>query len=207
MKPEVISELEKIAYPMLDPNKDCDSEQPLLAVPKELWFLLDELFRRGLDTPGLFEQPGVASEISAIRLKLDTSMPDSLPGSVHSVAEALLLFLETLKEPIIPFSLTQQALDGCGTFQSARSVFSSLPVSHQHVFKHVVNFVKEVLLHSNKNGLDAKTLVAMFASALIRLPSLNYPSYSLLNLDSNQPQLERKRSMFIHHFLVNDLDD
>ena len=192
---------------MLDPNKDCDSEQPLLAVPKELWFLLDELFRRGLDTPGLFEQPGVASEISAIRLKLDTSMPDSLPGSVHSVAEALLLFLETLKEPIIPFSLTQQALDGCGTFQSARSVFSSLPVSHQHVFKHVVNFVKEVLLHSNKNGLDAKTLVAMFASALIRLPSLNYPSYSLLNLDSNQPQLERKRSMFIHHFLVNDLDD
>lgn len=207
VKPEVICELEKIAYPLVDARKDCDSEQPLLAVPKELWFLLDELFRRGLDTPGLFEQPGLASEISAIRLKLDTSMPDSLPGSVHSVAEALLIFLETLKEPIIPYSLMQKALDACGTFQSARTIFSSLPVSHQHVFKHIINFVKEVLLHSNKNGLDAKTLVALFGSALIRLPPSTYPTYSFLNLDTNQPQLERKRSMFIHHFLVNDLDD
>jgi len=207
VKAEVICELEKMAYPLVDARKDCDSEQPLLAVPKELWFLLDEIFRRGLDTPGLFEQPGVASEISAIRLKLDTSMPDSLPGSVHSVAEALLIFLETLKEPIIPYSLMQKALDSCGTFQSARTIFTSLPMSHQHVFKHIINFVKEVLLHSNKNGLDAKTLVALFGSALIRLPPATYPAYSFLNLDTNQPQLERKRSMFIHHFLVNDLED
>lgn len=175
-----------------------------------LWtlrFLLDELNRRGLDTPGLFEQPGVASEITAIRRALDTSLPESLPGSVHSVAETLLIFLETLKEPIIPFSLTQKALDSCGAFATAKSIYSSLPLSHQHVFKHIVSFLKEVLLHSSKNGLDARTLVALFGGALIRLPPHGYPLPPSVQLSSNQPHLERKRSLFIHHFLVNDLED
>lgn len=160
-----------------------------------------------MDTPGLFEQPGLSSEIALIRQTLDTSLPDNLPGSVHSVAEALLIFLETLKEPIIPYSLTQKALDASATFAGCKSVYSSLPLSHQHVLKHVVSFLKEVLLHSNKNGLDAKTLVALFGSALIRLPPANYPLGSSVNLIANQPQLERKRSTFIHHFLVNDLED
>lgn len=168
---------------------------------------MDEIYRRGMDTPGLFEQPGLSSEISSIRSTLDTSLPETLPGSVHSVAEALLIFLETLKEPIIPFSLTQKALDGCGAFPTCKSVYSNLPLSHQHVFKHIVSFLKEVLLHSNKNGLDAKTLVALFGSAMIRLPPPNYPLGSSINLAPNQPHLERKRSMFIHHFLVNDLED
>ena len=168
---------------------------------------MDELCRRGMDTPGLFEQPGVSADIAAIRRALDTSLPDSLPGSVHSVAEALLIFLETLKEPIIPFALTQRALDGCGALATARAVYSALPLPHQHVFKHVISFLKEVLLHSNKNGLDARTLVALFGGALIRLPPAGYPLPSSVTLSSSQPHLERKRSMFIHHFLVNDLED
>lgn len=160
-----------------------------------------------MDTPGLFEQPGLSSEIAMIRQTLDTSLAESLPGSVHSVAEALLIFLETLKEPIIPYSLTQRALDGCATFAGCRAVFASLPMSHQHVLKHIVSFLKEVLLHSSKNGLDAKTLVALFGGALIRLPPPNYPLDPSIHLVANQPQLERKRSTFIHQFLVNDLED
>ena len=160
-----------------------------------------------MDTPGLFEQPGISSEIAAIRNTLDTSLPETLPGSVHSVAEALLIFLETLKEPVIPYSLTQKALDGCGTFGTAKAVYSALPLSHQHVFKHIISFLKEVLLHSNKNGLDARTLVALFGSALIRLPPTGYPLGPHVQLSSNQPHLDRKRSMFLHHFLVNDLED
>lgn len=170
-------------------------------------FILDELYRRGMDTPGLFEQPGLSSEIAAIRRTLDDSLPDTLPGSVHSVAESLLIFLETLKEPIIPFGWTQKALDGCTAFTSCKMVYTSLPLSHQHVFKHIISFLKEVLLHSNKNGLDAKTLVALFGSAMIRLPPPKYPLGSSISLSQNQPHLDRKRTTFIHHFLVNDLDD
>lgn len=210
---EVLFRLEAAAY--LDgadgggDAADRDSDHAVLAVPKELWFLLDELYRRGLDTPGLFEQPGCAAEIAAIRTTLDTSLPDNLPGSVHSVAEALLVFLETLKEPIIPFALTQRALDGYGSFQACKSVVNSSPLSHQHVLKHAVSFLREVLLHSSKNGLDAKTLVALFGSAFLRLPPPNYPldKHTAANLSASQANLERKRSMFVHHFLVNDLDD
>ncbi|EFX84231.1 hypothetical protein DAPPUDRAFT_209751 [Daphnia pulex] len=205
--PETVCQYEKAAYPSVDPGNDSDSKQPVLAVPKELWFILDELYRRGMDTPGLFEQPGLSSEIAAIRRTLDDSLPDTLPGSVHSVAESLLIFLETLKEPIIPFGLTQKALDGCTAFASCKMVYTSLPLSHQHVFKHIISFLKEVLLHSNKNGLDAKTLVALFGSAMIRLPPPKYPLGSSISLSQNQPHLDRKRTTFIHHFLVNDLDD
>ena len=210
--PETVCELEKAAYVSTNnASNDSDSAQPVLAVPKELWFLLDELYRRGLDTHGLFEQPGSVEEKAAIRDKLDTSLPENLPGSVHSVADALLMFLETLKEPIIPFSLTLKALDGCGSFQACKAVVASSPLSHQHVFKHAVSFMKEVLLHSNKNGLDAKTLVVLFGSAFIRLPPANYPlpdkSLAPSLTPASQPHLERKRSMFVHHFLLNDLDD
>ena len=114
----------------------------MLVVPKELWFLLDEIYRRGMDTPGLFEQPGSSAEISAIRASLDSCLPDNLPGSVHSVAEALLVFLETLREPIVPFSLTQKALDGSGAFATCKTVYDALPISHQHVFKHIISFLK-----------------------------------------------------------------
>lgn len=160
-----------------------------------------------MDTPGLFEQPGQSSEVAAIRNTLDTSLPETLPGSVHSVAEALLTFLETLKEPVVPYRLTAKALDGCGALNTSRAVYAALPLSHQHVFKHVISFLKEVLLHSHKNGLDAKTLVALFGSALIRLPPPNYPLHPSINLAPSQPHLERKRCMFVHHFLVNDLED
>ena len=207
---EHIAQLEKAAaLAMAQSNADADSTQPVLAVPKEMWFLLDELYRRGLDVPGLFEQPGLPAEIAAIRSTLDTSLPENLPGSVHSVAGALLIFLETLREPIVPYGLTLRALDGCASFAPCRAVVQSAPLSHQHFFKHAISFLKELLLHSNRNGLDAKTLVALFGSAFIRLPPPNYPltDPAVAQALAAQPHLERRRSMFVHHFLVNELDD
>ncbi|KAK2727318.1 hypothetical protein QYM36_007971 [Artemia franciscana] len=53
-----------------------NNRKSILAVPKEMWFLLDELSKRGTEKENLFELLGLGAEISVIRDILDTSMPE-----------------------------------------------------------------------------------------------------------------------------------
>ncbi len=43
-------------------------------------------------------------------------------GSNHSVAEALLLFLDALPEPVVPFSFYQQCLESCSDASQCEKV-------------------------------------------------------------------------------------
>ena len=57
------------------------------------------------------------------RTCLDEGVPDNLlPGGVHSVAEALLLFVEALPEPVIPFALYEEALNATPNFSLCKEV-------------------------------------------------------------------------------------
>lgn len=47
-------------------------------VPKEVWYLVDHLYRHGLKQEHLFEQPGLRSELIQIRNWLDSGTPDTL---------------------------------------------------------------------------------------------------------------------------------
>uniref|UniRef100_A0A8B9R876 phosphoinositide 5-phosphatase n=1 Tax=Astyanax mexicanus TaxID=7994 RepID=A0A8B9R876_ASTMX len=82
-----------------------------LDIPKELWMMVDHLYRNASKQEDLFQQPGLRSEFEEIRDCLDTCTPDTLPGSNHSVAEALLLFLDALSEPVVTFLQYQQCLE------------------------------------------------------------------------------------------------
>ncbi|XP_045076749.1 type II inositol 1,4,5-trisphosphate 5-phosphatase-like [Coregonus clupeaformis] len=93
-----------------------------LDIPKEIWQMVDHLYRNATKQGELFQQPGLRSEFVQIRDCLDTGMPDSLPGSNHSVAEALLLFLDALPEPVVPFSLYQQCLECCSNSSQCKKV-------------------------------------------------------------------------------------
>uniref|UniRef100_A0AAY5K6Z4 phosphoinositide 5-phosphatase n=1 Tax=Esox lucius TaxID=8010 RepID=A0AAY5K6Z4_ESOLU len=106
----------------------------------------------------LFQQPGLRSEFQEIRDCLDTGMPDSLPGSNHSVAEALLLFLDALPEPVVPFSLYQQCLECCSNPSQCKKVVSCLPQCHKNVFNYLAAFLRELLKHSAYNSLDVNIL-------------------------------------------------
>ena len=58
----------------------------------------------------LFTDGGRHSELVAIRDMLDTGGRE-MPGSVFSVAAALLTFLASLSEPVIPVLLHQRCID------------------------------------------------------------------------------------------------
>lgn len=47
-------------------------------VPKEVWYLVDHLYRHGLKQEHLFEQSGLRSEFIQIRNWLDNGTPDAL---------------------------------------------------------------------------------------------------------------------------------
>ncbi|OTF72626.1 type II inositol 1,4,5-trisphosphate 5-phosphatase-like protein [Euroglyphus maynei] len=76
-----------------------------LPIPKELFVLIDHLYRNGHVNVNIFQSSGMEQEFLIIRDSLDSSEPNKIANvSEHSVAEALLLFLETLPDSIIPMN-------------------------------------------------------------------------------------------------------
>jgi len=92
----------------------------------------------GLSHENLFLQPGLRSEILLIRDWLDTGLPIDKPNvSIHSAAEALLIFLESLREPIVPYSMYSRCLECSGNYLQCKQVTSQLPAHHKHVFDYL----------------------------------------------------------------------
>lgn len=152
------------------PNDETTSTEKPLDIPKELWMMVDHLFRNAVNQEDLFQQPGLRTEFAEIRDCLDSGMPDSLPGSNHSVAEALLLFLDALPEPVIPFSFYQQCLECSSNPGQCEKVISMLPQCHKNVFNYLTAFLRELLNNSASNKLDVAILGSIFASLLLRSP-------------------------------------
>ncbi|XP_056141955.1 type II inositol 1,4,5-trisphosphate 5-phosphatase isoform X2 [Lampris incognitus] len=168
------------------------TEEPL-EIPKEIWMMVDHLFHKAIKQEDLFQQPGLRTEFEEIRDCLDTGMPDSLPGSNHSVAEALLLFLDALPEPVVPYSVYQQCLDCCSDASQCKKVISMLPLCHKNVFNYLAAFLRELLKNSANNRLDVSILATIFAALLLR---------SRTKQDLAE---KRKTQEFFQHFLVQDL--
>lgn len=110
-----------------------------------MWYLVDHLYRHGLKQEHLFEQSGLRSEFIQIRNWLDNGTPDALrialfyyllkililslfmfnnisAGSVHSVAEALLILLDSTSEPIIPYNLHAACLSVVSNYNQCKQV-------------------------------------------------------------------------------------
>ncbi|XP_077950606.1 type II inositol 1,4,5-trisphosphate 5-phosphatase isoform X2 [Gasterosteus aculeatus] len=170
-------------------DDETDTEKPL-DIPKELWMMVDHLFRNALNQEDIFQQPGLRIEFAEIRDCLDTGIPDSLPGSNHSAAEALLLFLDALPEPVVPYSFYQQCLESCSSASQCEKIISMLPQCHKNVFNYLAAFLRELLKNSASNRLDVSILATIFASLLLKSPT-------------KQDLAEKRRSQeFFQHFLT-----
>lgn len=106
-------------------------EKPM-EIPKELWMMVDYLYRNAVQQEDLFQQPGLRPEFEHIRDCLDTGMIDHLCANNHSVAEALLLFLESLPEPVICYSAYHSCLECSGSPTASKQVRGSTELLHAH---------------------------------------------------------------------------
>ncbi|KAL3268546.1 hypothetical protein HHI36_007653 [Cryptolaemus montrouzieri] len=158
----------------------------LYSIPRELWLLVDHLYKYGLAVRDLFESNSTQESFVKIRDWLDFGSTEPLPGSVETIAETLLIFLSYTKEPVIPFHLHDVAIAASSNYQSCKNIINQkLPDIHRNVFLYICMFLQELLRHSNENGYDAKTLASLFGEILLRDPIRNSkPQASRENLVS-----------------------
>lgn len=190
---ETISEL--TLMPIRTGDDGSQLESPM-EIPKELWMMVDYLYRNAIQQEDLFQQPGLRSEFEHVRDCLDTGMIDNLSASNHSVAEALLLFLESLPEPVICYSAYHNCLECSGNYTASKQVISTLPTFYRNVFHYLMAFLQELLKNSAKNHLDENILASIFGSLLLRNPAGHQ------KLDMTE---KKKAQEFIHQFLCNPL--
>ncbi|CDW59001.1 inositol polyphosphate 5 phosphatase OCRL 1 [Trichuris trichiura] len=138
------------------------------SVPKEVFRLVEHLRQNGLDQESLFSQAGSHAEFLAIRDALDVGCPEVLPGSVHSAAEALLRFFDSLPEPLIPWSCRDLCLQCSHDSELCRRAVKMFPTCHLATFTYLLNFLKEVVKHEANNQCTAEILGVIFAPILCR---------------------------------------
>lgn len=150
-----------------------------LCVPKELWRLIDAIYEKGIDEPHLFVEPGIADEVNHIRECLDTGNRFG-QFRIHSYAETLVSFLESLSSPIVPAQVFPTAeIDSVNIQSSARRLLEELPPIHYNVFVYVISFFREVLLHRDRNLLSAAKVARICCSGLAPGTGLDNSSASL----------------------------
>ena len=172
-----------------------------LEIPKELWLMVDHLYNYGMTQENIFMQSGVDADIIKIRHHLDTCQPGKLPGSIFSIGECLLLFLEALPEPVIPYTYHAKCLEASNNYILSKQVVNQLPECHANVFRYLTAFLREILKFTGDNKLDANMIAAVFGGILLR------PNPKLSDKKQSSRTLTQKKKSFIYHFLVNDFRD
>ena len=117
-----------------DPNKAIEAletskvgdqkENDCFEIPKELWLLVDKLFKYNLDEKELFIKVGLRNEFLVIREAIDSGNSNKLAVSSHSLAEAILLFLDSLAEPVIPYEFYYKAINSVKNFALCKQVIT-----------------------------------------------------------------------------------
>lgn len=167
----------------LDAIKRAETVDPRLAaalcVPKELWRLIDAIYEKGVGAPHLFVEPGIKDEVDQIRECLDTGSRFG-QYQVHSYAETLVTFLESLAAPMVPIHLFPSVeIDSINIQSSARRLLEELPPVHYNIFVYVISFFREVLAHQDRNLLTASKVARVCCSCMAPGIGLDNSSASL----------------------------
>ncbi|ETO10158.1 oculocerebrorenal syndrome of Lowe [Reticulomyxa filosa] len=127
-----------------------DESAQVYSIPKELWRLVDHLFKYGMDTEALFITKGSQADIFMIRECLDTGK-DFEKCDIYSFGEALIRFLEGLQDPVFPASLCSKFDENVDITHYCRQALTALPLAHYNTFMYIVCFLREVLKHTKIN--------------------------------------------------------
>lgn len=121
-----VREVELGVYRQLQKHENSTDMEQCWDIPKEIFILVDHIYKYGMTKEDLFQQPGLITEFRTLRDYLDLGWPEKVTESIHSVAEALLLLLDSFSEPVIPYILYQKALDAGTHFTECKKVCSVL---------------------------------------------------------------------------------
>jgi hypothetical protein len=139
-------------------------------IPKELWRLIDYIFKNGIDEYNIFLETGDEGEMIAIREALDTNSELPINFSIYSYSETLITFLDSLHIPIIPYSLYEHFFE-LTNYLDKKALLESLPKQNYHVFVYLIAFLQQVLKKKDENQLDPYSLALIFSRVMIKAPN------------------------------------
>ena len=119
--------------------------------------------------PDLFQEYDSQNDFIALRDWLDSDLKSKEPMvSVYSVAYTLLLFLDSLCIPVIPFELYQECLEVSSDYNKTQTTLLKLPLYHKRVFSYIRQFLHEVLRYSIQRDYDEQILAKIFGPIVLR---------------------------------------
>ncbi|KAG4067686.1 hypothetical protein HA402_005458 [Bradysia odoriphaga] len=187
----------------IENSTDTGPSQPnRIEIPREVFLLVDYLFKNGLKTPNLFtvdRRYAKNPNINDIRDWLDVWQATNFVGTPQTAGEALLMLLESSPEPLVS-PLEDECLYA-DTFDKCREIIKILSIPKKNVFLYICFFLQEVLKHSTYNRLDAGKLAMIFGRVFLRGHSTSRNHHRSL------PEKERedRRTAFMYKFLVGDI--
>ena len=207
-------ELNKDIKTVVNGNGEEVEKQPL-EIPKEIRNLCDLLKEKNCyHVKGLFQTSGSSQDFIVLREWLDTNDTENEPEvSVHSVADTLLIFLNSLCEPIIPFDFFQRCLENSSDFNVTQTILPLLPIFHKNVFNYIRQFLHQVLRHSQARNYDEQILAEIFGDIVLREKgcveckvtnknACGMHGTSVLAM-TKQSMMKNQKSSFMYQFLRN----
>ncbi|KAG9037180.1 hypothetical protein FRB95_006433 [Tulasnella sp. JGI-2019a] len=145
------------------------SEKESPRAPRELIWLVSWLMTNGIKEENLFLLPGDEKQVQIIRDCLDTGeeFPPADGGKmVLSVGQTLIDFLDSLTEPVIPWSFHDFA-SSVKDREEAYGILESLPTASANVWISLTAFL-HFKLQDGSGSSKAKALAEVFAPVLLR---------------------------------------
>lgn len=143
---------------------------PSLTIPVVLTCLSDKIIKtNGLQSEGIFRIPGDQSQMNALREQLEQGNYEITENDPHVIASILKQWFRDLTEPVIPHSLTLEALKAADSVSEATAFVEKLPLIHQKVLKFVIRFLQIVADPKNqpKTKMTVTNLSVVFAPTLL----------------------------------------
>jgi phosphatidylinositol-bisphosphatase len=170
-----------------------------MRVPKELWRLVDVLARRGAQHENLFMLHGRLDRVAAIRAALDSG--ESFPEGVdlHSAAEVLIKWLQSLPDPVVPRALYKRCVENASSRHQSNQLVLELGTPNKLVFQYLMSFLRERLSQQSTNKSSPEGLAFVFGRALMAPPTAAQRAKP-----SVAKTLAKKQAAFLLHFLVDE---
>ncbi|KAG5681858.1 hypothetical protein PVAND_011265 [Polypedilum vanderplanki] len=185
------SVLEYSLKELMDIDDDANNLIPFYnnaKAPREIYLMIDYLYRNGLNIPHLFtiqRRHKLSPRICAIRDWLDSWSVENFPGTPQTAAEILLKIFEASPEPLVTITERElqiyvQYFDRCKEL-----VQNKMPLLNRKIFLYVIMFLKEIQKNYTINGMDDRTIAKIFAPALCRHQNDQFSQKFLLLFLSN----------------------
>ncbi|XP_065665189.1 uncharacterized protein LOC100198854 isoform X8 [Hydra vulgaris] len=162
------------------PIHSCPPAKNVKNVPLVVEHCCNVIGERGKEVVGIYRVPGNTSNIQLLKRELDEKDPKDINWDeekwyeLNNIGSLLKSFLRELPEPIIHNNVYSTLLesnhlnDQMKKMATMKTVIKSLPEYHYCTLQFLINHLRVIADHSDKNKMEPKNLAIVFGPTIVR---------------------------------------